>query len=71
MEYSKSKEILFLRRELKEVYKNINRYCRIVKFFKRKLVALGEMKELKNSFISEGNYTKVASKHVKVKKEAV
>ena len=72
MEYSKSKEILFLRRELKEVYKNINRYCRIVKFFKRKLVALGEMKELKNSFISEGNYTKVKSNNEEIlKKEKV
>lgn len=58
MEYSKNKEILFLRRELKEVYKNINRYCRIVKFFKRKLVALGAMRELKDKYISEGNYTK-------------
>lgn len=58
LEYSKQKEILFLKRELKEVYKNINRYCRIVKFYKRKLVAFGEMKELKNSYVSEGNYTK-------------
>ncbi len=58
MEYSEKKETLFLRRELKEVYKNINRYCRIVKFYKRKLVALGAMKELKNSFTSEGTYTK-------------
>lgn len=58
MEYSKNKEILFLRKELTEVYKNINRYCRIIKFYKRKLVELGAMKELKNSFISEGTYTK-------------
>lgn len=58
LEYSKNKEILFLKRELKEVYNNINRYCRIVKFYKRKLVALGAMREIKNSFISEGNYTK-------------
>ncbi|MGN1327925.1 MAG: hypothetical protein ACI4VQ_07635 [Clostridia bacterium] len=58
LEYSKQKEILFLKRELKEVYKNINRYCRIIKFYKRKLVEFGEMKELKNSYISEGNYTK-------------
>lgn len=58
MEYSKNKEILFLRRELKEVYKNINRYFRIIKFYKRKLVALGAMRELKNSFISEGTYKK-------------
>lgn len=62
LEYSKQKEILFLRRELKEVYKNINRYCRIVEFYKRKLVNFGVMRELKNSYISEGNYTKICIK---------
>ena len=73
MEYSKKKEILFLRRELKEVYKNINRYCRIVKFYKRKLVALGAMKELKNSCISEENYTKskLEDCEVKIKEKIV
>ena len=54
MEYSKNKEILFLKRELKEVYKNYNRYFRIIKFYKRKLVALGAMKDLKNRCRSEG-----------------
>lgn len=69
MEYSKEKEILFLRRELKEVYKDINRYCRIVEFYKRKLVNFGVMKELKNSYTSVGNYVKV--KEIEVKKEKV
>ena len=71
MEYSKNKEILFLKRELKIVYNNINRYCRIIKFYKRKLVYLGAMRELKNSFISEGNYIKnkseVCEKEIKEK----
>lgn len=62
LEYSKQKEILFLRRELKEVYKNINRYCRIVEFYKRKLVNFGVMRELKNNYISEGNYTRICIK---------
>ena len=70
MEYSKQKEILFLRAELKEAYKNINRYYRIIKFYKRKLVKFGVMKELKNSFISEGNYTK-QKEESKYKKEKV
>lgn len=70
LEYSKQKEILFLRAELKEVYKNINRYYRIIKFYKRKLVKFGVMKELKNSFISEGNYTK-QKEESKYKKEKV
>ena len=66
MEYSKNKEILFLKRELKEVYKNYNRYFRIIKFYKRKLVALGAMKELKNSCTSEGCYKKVEAETEKV-----
>lgn len=69
MEYSKEKEILFLRRELKETYKDINRYCRIIEFYKRKLVNFGVMKELKNSYTSVGNYVKV--KGIEVKKEKV
>lgn len=69
MEYSKEKEILFLRRELKETYKDINRYCRIVEFYKRKLVNFGVMKELKNSYTSVENYVKV--KGIEVKKEKV
>ena len=64
MEYSKEKEILFLRRELKETYKDINRYCRIVEFYKRKLVNFGVMKELKNSYTSVGNYVKVKEEKV-------
>ncbi len=58
MEYSKQREILFLRNELKIIYKNINKYCRIEKFFKTKLVEYGVMKQIKNSCISEGKYIK-------------
>ena len=58
LEYSKQKEILFLKAELNEAYKNINRYYRIIKFYKRKLVAFGVIREVKNSCISEGNYTR-------------
>lgn len=56
MEYSKQREILFLRRELNIIYKNIDKYCRIEKFYKGKLVNFGVMKELKNSYISDGIY---------------
>ena len=55
-EYQKQKEILFVRADLKEVYKNENRYCKIIQFYKNKLVDLGAMKELKNSYQSVGNY---------------
>ena len=66
LEYSKQKEILFLREELKKVYKNIDRYCRIEKFYKRKLVALGAMRELKNGFAKE-NRNFVANKSIRSK----
>ena len=55
-EYLKQKEILFIRGDLKEVYQNENKYYKIIKFYKNKLVALGAMKELKNKYESEGKY---------------
>lgn len=57
-EYVKQKEILFIRNDLKEVYLNENKYYKIIKFYKNKLVELGEMRELMNSYSSEGSYSK-------------
>ena len=67
MEYSKQKEILFLKKELEVAYSNVNRYCRIVKFYKTKLVALGAMKQLKNCCSSNANYVKIEKNEVKEK----
>ena len=69
--YSKEKEKLFLKRELREVLKNENRYYRIIKFYKRKLVALGEMRELKNSCISEGDDTKKKTEDISIKEKVI
>lgn len=69
--YSKEKEKLFLKRELREVFKNENRYYRIIKFYKRKLVALGEMRELKNSCISERYYTKKKTEDISIKEKVI
>lgn len=55
-EYEKQKEILFIKSDLKEVYQNENRYYKIIKYYKNKLVELGYMKELKNSYLSKGKY---------------
>lgn len=52
----KEKEILFIKSDLKEVYKNETRYYRIIEFYKNKLVSLGAMKQLKNKCISKGSY---------------
>ena len=55
-EYTKQKEILFIKADLKQVSQNENKYYKIIKFYKEKLVLFGVMKELKNKYKSEGNY---------------
>jgi len=55
-EYLKQKEILFIKGDLKEVYQNENKYYKIIKFYKNKLVELGAMKELKNKCKTDGKY---------------
>ena len=55
-EYLKQKEILFIKGDLKEVYQNENKYYKIIKFYKNKLVELGAMKELKNKCKTDSKY---------------
>ena len=55
-DYLKQREILFIRGDLKEVYQNENKYYKIIKFYKNKLVDLGVMKMLKDNCKSEGKY---------------
>ena len=42
------KEILLLKRELKEVNKSTNDYTKLIKYYKEKLVEYGAMRSLKN-----------------------
>ena len=65
-EWLKKKQILFLTYDLKKVYTNENRYYKIIKFYKNKLVELGAMREIRNSCSSYGNYIKVKTKLNKV-----
>ena len=58
-EYIKQKEILFIKSDLDKVYTNENKYFKIINFYKNKLVELGVMRKLYNSYTSEGQYTKV------------
>ena len=55
-EYERQKEILFVKADLKQVMQNENKYYKIINFYKQKLVEFGVMKELKNSYKSEGTY---------------
>ena len=56
-EYQKQKEILFIKGDLKEVSSNKNKYCKIIKFYRNKLVDLGAMKQIKNTCKSINKYT--------------
>lgn len=66
IEYIKQKQILFLRNELEKVRKEENKYYKIIQFYQNKLVELGAMKNMKNSYISEGTYYKNVKKAKKV-----
>ena len=43
---------------LKKVLQKPNKYYKIIQFYCNKLVELGAMRNLKNTYFSEGNYTK-------------
>ncbi len=68
-EYVKQKEILFVKTDLSKVSGNENKYYKIIKFYKDRLVELGVMRNLYNSCTSGGRYTKVEKKTVKRKKK--
>ena len=48
-EYEKQKEILFVKNDLKKLSESKKNYDKIIKFYKTRLVALGAMRQLKNS----------------------
>ncbi len=58
IEYIQQKQILFLKNDLKKLRKDTNKYYRIIQFYCNKLVELGAMRLIKNSYTSEGNYIK-------------
>ena len=57
IEYIKRKEILYIKGEIKKVQKEKFDYTRLIKYYKRKLIDYGAMKEIRG-YISTGNYTK-------------
>lgn len=57
VEYVKQKEILFMKNDIKQIRDDKQDYSKIIKYYKRKLVDYGAMKELKG-YISKGNYIK-------------
>ena len=59
IEYVKQKEILFIKDDLKKLHSSKIDYSKIIKYYKRKLVDYGAMKQIKDSYKSEGSYVKV------------
>lgn len=59
IEYIKQKEILFIKNDMKKLQDGKTDYSKILKYYKRKLVDYGVMKQIKNSYQSEGKYIKV------------
>ena len=57
VEYIKRKEILFIKNDMKEIEKSKKDFSKLLKYYKRKLVDYGAIREIKNSYSSEGEYT--------------
>ena len=60
IEYVKQKEILFIKKDMKKIQEDKTKtdYSKVLTYYKRKLIDYGAMRELKNSYISQGNYKK-------------
>ena len=59
IDYVRKKEVLFIKDDIKKLHKAKIDYTQIIKYYKRKLVDYGAIRQIKNSYVSEGNYIKV------------
>lgn len=59
IEYIKQKEILFIKNDRKKLREGKTDYSKILQYYKRKLVDYGAMKQIKDSYKSEGKYLKI------------
>lgn len=59
IEYIRQKEVLFIKNDIKNLQNEKTDYSKILKYYKRKLVDYGALREIKNSCKSEGKYIKV------------
>ena len=57
IEYVKQKEVLFIKDDIKKIENEKFDYSKLIKYYKRKMVDYGVMKEIQN-FVSRGNYKK-------------
>lgn len=59
IEYIKQKEVLFIKNDIKKLEKEKTDYSKILKYYKRKLVDYGVMKQIKGIQKKEGKYAKI------------
>ena len=58
VEYVKEKEILFIKEDIQKVKGEKTDYTRLIKYYKRKLVDFGVMKEIREYKTKDGKFTK-------------
>ena len=58
IEYIKQKEILFIKNDMKKLQGEKTDYSKILKYYKRKLIDYGVLRQIKNYCQSNGHYTK-------------
>lgn len=58
IEYVKEKEVLFIKEDIKKAEKEKTDYSRLIKYYKRKLVDYGAMKEIKEYKTEEKKYSR-------------
>ena len=59
MEYVKQKEVLFIKDDMKKIRNSKIDYTKLIIYYKRKLVDYNAIRQIKNSYKSEGSYIKV------------
>ena len=58
IEYVRQKKVLFIKNDMKKLNKGKTDYSKIIKYYKRKLIDYGALRELKNTYQSKGRYIK-------------
>lgn len=66
VEYIKQKEILFIKNDMKKIENSKIDYSKIIKYYKRKLVDYGAIREIRNSYKSVGKYTGIINEKDRV-----
>ena len=66
VEYTKQKEVLFIKNDIKKIENSKIDYSKIITYYRRKLIDYGAIRELKNQYKSQGKYFGIIKKENKV-----